>query len=53
MNITATSGNILDEILKLRKKMITSGIQNGLTHPETIKYSRELDELIYKFLSEK
>ncbi|CAM3798792.1 hypothetical protein GCM10009865_05900 [Aeromicrobium ponti] len=53
MNRTIDSDKVLDEILRLRKKMITSGIQKGLTHAETIKHSKELDKLIYKVLSEK
>jgi hypothetical protein len=53
MTKTTNSDIILDEIVRLRKEMITSGILKGLTHPETIKYSKELDELIYKVLSEK
>lgn len=53
MNITTDSDKYLDEIIRLRKKMITTGIQKGLTHYETIKYSKELDKLIYKVLREK
>ena len=33
----------------LRNQMIASGVKKGLLHPETIKYSQELDELIYKY----
>lgn len=53
MNMATDSDKCLDEIIRLRKKMITSGIQKGLTHHETIKYSKELDKLIYKVLREK
>jgi hypothetical protein len=38
-----------NEITELRKTMIHTGQKNGLTHPETIKYSQELDRLIYKY----
>lgn len=36
------------KIDKLRKKMIYTGKQKGLCHPETIRYSEELDKLIFK-----
>ncbi|EWG11074.1 aspartyl-phosphate phosphatase Spo0E family protein [Cytobacillus firmus] len=32
----------------LRKKMISVGKNKGLSHPETLMYSEELDKLIYK-----
>ncbi|MEC1522603.1 aspartyl-phosphate phosphatase Spo0E family protein [Neobacillus niacini] len=41
--------NLLMKINRLRKKMICIGMAKGLSHPETLKYSEELDELIYKF----
>jgi hypothetical protein len=34
----------------LRKRMISSGETNGLTHPETVKCSEQLDHLILKYL---
>lgn len=34
---------------KLQEQMINVGIVKGLTHPETIKYSQELDVLINQF----
>lgn len=52
MNMTADTDKVLNEIVVLRKKMITTGIQKGLTHPETIKFSKELDRLINKVLIE-
>ncbi|WP_370222166.1 aspartyl-phosphate phosphatase Spo0E family protein [Cytobacillus sp.] len=32
----------------LRKKMISVGKRKGLSHPETLMYSEELDKLIYR-----
>ncbi|UOE53230.1 aspartyl-phosphate phosphatase Spo0E family protein [Bacillus sp. CMF12] len=32
----------------LRKKMISVGKSKGLSHPETLMYSEELDKLIYR-----
>ncbi|WP_084028933.1 aspartyl-phosphate phosphatase Spo0E family protein [Bacillus sp. J33] len=36
------------EIDDLRKKMIYAGKRKGLSHPETLMYSKKLDKLIYK-----
>ncbi|WP_282172493.1 aspartyl-phosphate phosphatase Spo0E family protein [Cytobacillus firmus] len=36
------------DIDTLRKKMISVGKNKGLSHPETLMYSEELDKLIYK-----
>ncbi|RBP96639.1 Spo0E like sporulation regulatory protein [Cytobacillus firmus] len=36
------------DIDALRKKMISVGKRKGLSHPETLMYSEELDKLIYK-----
>ncbi|MGE8081989.1 aspartyl-phosphate phosphatase Spo0E family protein [Peribacillus loiseleuriae] len=33
----------------LKSQMIKSGMENGISSPETIKYSQELDNLIYKY----
>ncbi|MGE8080983.1 aspartyl-phosphate phosphatase Spo0E family protein [Peribacillus loiseleuriae] len=33
----------------LKNQMIKCGIEKGLSNPETIKYSQELDKLIYKY----
>jgi hypothetical protein len=34
-----------------RKALIEAGIKKGLKHPETIKNSQMLDELIFRFQS--
>ncbi|OLS41131.1 aspartyl-phosphate phosphatase Spo0E family protein [Bacillus sp. MRMR6] len=39
---------ISSRIHELREKMIESGKQNGFLNSETIKYSQELDKLIYR-----
>jgi hypothetical protein len=39
------------QIQFLRKALIETGITKGLKHPETIKYSQMLDELIFRFQS--
>ncbi|MFJ7976562.1 aspartyl-phosphate phosphatase Spo0E family protein [Peribacillus sp. JNUCC 23] len=33
----------------LKNQMIKSGMENGISSPETIKYSQELDKLIYQY----
>jgi hypothetical protein len=38
-----------NQINQLRQKLIKVGKKKGLTHPETIKYSQDLDKLIIKF----
>lgn len=49
MNTTSTTIEKLHgEIDDLRKKMISVGKTKGLSHPETLLYSKELDKLIYK-----
>jgi hypothetical protein len=35
-------------IESLRNVMVSSGKVNGLAHPETIKYSQELDHMLNK-----
>jgi stage 0 sporulation regulatory protein len=40
---------MLEDIQKLRVKMIDSAQKNGLTSEITIQYSQELDQLIYKY----
>ncbi|MEH6986346.1 MULTISPECIES: aspartyl-phosphate phosphatase Spo0E family protein [Bacillaceae] len=37
-----------NDIDVLRKKMISVGKNKGLSHPDTLMYSEELDKLIYK-----
>lgn len=41
-------GKLKNEIEKKREEMITSGMVKGLSHPDTIKLSEELDKLINK-----
>lgn len=40
---------ILDEIQKKRKKMIDTANEKGFTSDDTVKYSQELDQLIYEY----
>lgn len=40
---------MLEEIQKIRVKMIDSAEKNGLTNELTIQYSQELDQLIYQY----
>jgi stage 0 sporulation regulatory protein len=40
---------MLEEIQKIRVKMIDSAEKNGLTNELTIHYSQELDQLIYQY----
>ncbi|RID87073.1 aspartyl-phosphate phosphatase Spo0E family protein [Peribacillus asahii] len=50
MNTKALSLKHLEtSIYDLRTHMITIGISKGLTHPDTIKYSQELDILLNKY----
>ncbi|UTR10101.1 aspartyl-phosphate phosphatase Spo0E family protein [Evansella sp. LMS18] len=35
-----------NKISALKEKMITTGIEKGLTHDETVQYSQELDGVI-------
>ncbi|CAK6481456.1 aspartyl-phosphate phosphatase Spo0E family protein [Shigella flexneri] len=35
-------------IKELRKVLIETGIKKGLNHQETLKYSQNLDKLIFK-----
>ena len=44
-----TEVELEDEFFKLQARMIDVGILKGLTHPETIKYSQELDMIINQF----
>jgi hypothetical protein len=39
--------DLSNKIHELRKQMIQSGKENGFLSPKTIKYSQELDKLIY------
>lgn len=44
-----SSSLILDEIQKKREKMIESAKRKGFTNVDTIRYSQELDQLIYEY----
>lgn len=43
------SNLILNEIQKKREKMIETAKNKGYTNVETIRYSQELDQLIYEY----
>lgn len=45
LNSTSLDSQIND----LRFLMITAGQQHGLSNPETLRYSKELDKLILEF----
>ncbi|MCM3651309.1 Spo0E family sporulation regulatory protein-aspartic acid phosphatase [Metabacillus litoralis] len=40
---------LINKIQNLREQMIKIGKEKGLSNPETIKYSQELDVLIMKY----
>lgn len=40
---------MLDEIREMREKMIESAKVKGFTSDDTIRYSQELDQLIYEY----
>ncbi|MFE8703577.1 Spo0E family sporulation regulatory protein-aspartic acid phosphatase [Cytobacillus sp. FJAT-54145] len=40
---------LLDEIQKKREKMIDSAKMSGFTSDDTVRYSQELDKLIYEY----
>jgi hypothetical protein len=40
---------LLNQITNLRKRMIKTGLKKGLENNETIKLSKELDQLIFKY----
>lgn len=44
-----SSSLILDEIQKKREKMIQTAKIKGYTNVDTIRYSQELDQLIYEY----
>ncbi|WP_110926701.1 aspartyl-phosphate phosphatase Spo0E family protein [Bacillus massiliglaciei] len=41
--------SIVRQIDSLRHQLITTGLTKGLTHPDTIKTSKELDRWLYKY----
>ncbi|MGM0775462.1 MAG: aspartyl-phosphate phosphatase Spo0E family protein [Bacillota bacterium] len=42
---------LIKKIQFFRKALIETGIKKGLKHPETIKNSQMLDELIFRYQS--
>jgi hypothetical protein len=46
--ISMNKEDILEKIELLREKMISAGMSQGLTSPETIKLSEMLDQLLNK-----
>ncbi|WP_235816500.1 aspartyl-phosphate phosphatase Spo0E family protein [Bacillus massilinigeriensis] len=46
-----TRYRILDEIQRKREKMISSAEKNGFTSDDTLRYSMELDKLIFEYQS--
>jgi stage 0 sporulation regulatory protein len=49
MSKSINSNELISKIDSLRNEMILKGERKGLSHPETIQCSKELDELIYQF----
>ena len=45
--------NLENRIEILRNMLVQQGLANGFGHPETIKLSQELDELIAKYWKKK
>ncbi|MFD2638374.1 aspartyl-phosphate phosphatase Spo0E family protein [Piscibacillus salipiscarius] len=43
--------NLYEQIIDLRKEMVRTGLEKGLTHHETLKLSQKLDVLIYQYLN--
>ncbi|WP_039238859.1 aspartyl-phosphate phosphatase Spo0E family protein [Bacillus thermotolerans] len=43
--------DLLTEINDVRNAMLSVGMSKGLDHTETLKYSQELDKLIFKYQS--
>lgn len=41
--------DLLARINNLRDRMIIAGLQYGLSSPETVQYSEQLDELILQY----
>ena len=46
MKIVCDCLNLFEDINDYRNQMIHSGLTKGLSHPETIEYSQQLDQLI-------
>jgi len=43
--------DLLTEISNVRNAMLSVGMSKGFDHTETLKYSQELDKLIFKYQS--
>ncbi|OMP66961.1 aspartyl-phosphate phosphatase Spo0E family protein [Domibacillus epiphyticus] len=43
------SNNLLSQINDLRELMVYTGMEKGLNSVETLKYSQELDKLIFQY----
>lgn len=48
-NVQDTYFDLLDRINSLRELMITAGQQYGLGDSKTLRYSEQLDELIFQY----
>ncbi|WP_019152537.1 aspartyl-phosphate phosphatase Spo0E family protein [Robertmurraya massiliosenegalensis] len=48
MKIENNKRELFKDIEMLRTKMVISGHRKGLLNSETIKFSQQLDQLIYK-----
>ncbi|WP_083256036.1 aspartyl-phosphate phosphatase Spo0E family protein [Domibacillus iocasae] len=48
-NAQGAFGDLLSRINNLRHLMITAAQHHGLCSPETLRYSEELDKLIFQF----
>ncbi|KKB33045.1 aspartyl-phosphate phosphatase Spo0E family protein [Bacillus thermotolerans] len=48
MEMQESCYELLNQINNLRKKMIVAGLSKGLGHADTLKYSQELDKLIFR-----
>ncbi|MDQ0256681.1 hypothetical protein J2S74_004103 [Evansella vedderi] len=40
---------LINKIESIRSAMISTAEEKGVTHPQTLKYSRELDKLIIQY----
>lgn len=53
MNLVNSEQFLLAKINDLREKMIEIGLEEGLTSPNTIKISKELDKLLNQYQQNK
>jgi len=49
MQKTNKNNELIIQINELRTKMVAQGMKNGLNDPNTIKFSKRLDELIFQY----